>query len=122
MHSVAPGLLLTTAVACVCVPLSLVTGGLSPLMWAILIGIVLGNVLRVVPSAHAARLLSLCAPGVAVVKFWALRLGIILFGSKLTFQAIAGIGAAGLLADLYSIVSYLPCNSNPRLRSARLRA
>ncbi len=36
-----------------------------------------------------------------------LRAGIILYGAKLTFEKIVGIGAAGLLADAYSVVSTL---------------
>ena len=47
------------------------------------------------------------APGVAFAKQRLLRLGIILYGAKLTVAKIMGIGAAGLLADLYSVGSTL---------------
>ena len=47
------------------------------------------------------------APGVAFAKQRLLRLGIILYGAKLTVAKIMGIGAAGMLADLYSVGSTL---------------
>jgi uncharacterized membrane protein YadS len=46
-------------------------------------------------------------PGVRFSKARLLRAGIVLYGAKLTVQKIVGIGAAGLLADLYSVSSTL---------------
>ena len=71
---------------------------LSPLLWASLFGIGTGSVL----SSGAKSKLKL---GTSFAKARLLRAGIILYGVKLTLQQVAGIGVAGLLADLFSVVS-----------------
>ncbi|PXX46016.1 YeiH family protein [Aquitalea magnusonii] len=66
--------------------------GLSALTIAIVGGMVLGNTLypRIALSSHS---------GVTFAKGQILRLGIILFGFKLTFQDIAAVGISGILID-----------------------
>ena len=54
------------------------------------------------------RPLDVTKPGVAFAKARLLRLGIILYGVKLTVQQIAGIGAAGLLTDLFTLATCFP--------------
>ncbi len=66
--------------------------GISALTLAILLGIVVGN--TVYP-----RIASASACGVVFAKQTLLRLGIILFGLRLTFQDIAGVGVAGVIID-----------------------
>jgi uncharacterized integral membrane protein (TIGR00698 family) len=70
--------------------------GLSPLTLAILIGIALGN--TVFP-----RIASSCGAGVDFSKNRLLRLGIVLYGFRITFQQIAEIGWAGILIDILII-------------------
>lgn len=66
--------------------------GLGALTLAILFGILVGNTLYpwLQPSCHS---------GVQLVKQYLLRLGIILYGFRLTFQQIADIGATGISID-----------------------
>jgi uncharacterized integral membrane protein (TIGR00698 family) len=114
----APGLLLTAAIAAAAEALSKHTAGLSPLLWASLGGIAVGTSLRAfsgraggstfdASSRAAADAQRAVEPGVLFAKQRLLRLGIILYGAKLTVAKIMGIGAAGLLADLYSVGSTL---------------
>lgn len=72
--------------------------GLSALTLAILLGIILGN--TVFP-----RLASVCGDGVSFSKSYLLRAGIILYGFRITFQQIAGVGWAGLLIDVTIVAS-----------------
>lgn len=72
--------------------------GLSALTIAIVGGMVLGNTLYpriALPSHH----------GVTFAKGQILRLGIILFGFKLTFQDIAAVGISGILIDACVLTS-----------------
>ncbi|WP_137008716.1 YeiH family protein [Aquitalea aquatilis] len=66
--------------------------GLSALTIAIVGGMVLGNTIypRIALPSHS---------GVTFAKGQILRLGIILFGFKLTFQDIAAVGISGILID-----------------------
>lgn len=66
--------------------------GLSALTLAIVLGLVVGNTVY----AHVAPL---CAAGVTFSKLTLLRAGIILYGLRLTFQDIAGVGIAGVIID-----------------------
>lgn len=66
--------------------------GLSALTLAIMLGFIVGN--TVFPSI-AGR----CAPGVYYAKQYMLRLGIILYGFRLTFQDMGHVGWAGVLID-----------------------
>ena len=91
-----PGLLLAAAVAAVSVWLSknewLQAHGISALTLAIVIGMVVGN--TVYP-----QLASSCGTGVNFSKQKLLRLGIILFGLRLTFQDIGQVGLTGVAID-----------------------
>lgn len=64
-----------------------VIGALSPLMVAVLLGMLIRNTLGRPPAARAGLALSLRAP---------LRTGIVLLGLQLTLADLAGIGGAGL--------------------------
>lgn len=72
--------------------------GLGALTLAILFGIVIGNTLY--PSIER-----YCAPGVQLAKQRLLRLGIILYGFRLTFQQIADVGVSGLVIDALTLGS-----------------
>jgi uncharacterized integral membrane protein (TIGR00698 family) len=73
--------------------------GLSVLTIALLLGILLGNlpVFRLLAAS--------CLSGVQFSKQRLLRLGIILYGFRLTFQDVVGVGVLGLLIDLFMILS-----------------
>jgi uncharacterized integral membrane protein (TIGR00698 family) len=66
--------------------------GLSPLTLAIVLGIVAGNTFFPSVAAHTAA-------GVDFSKSTLLRIGIILFGLRITFQDIAAVGWAGIIID-----------------------
>lgn len=88
-----PGLLLSVAVAAASLQLGklpwLAEHGLSALTIAIVLGIVVGN--TVYP-----RLAGSCDAGVTLSKQQLLRLGIILYGFRLTFQDVSLFGLFGL--------------------------
>ncbi len=91
-----PGLALAGAIAGLAMwaasrPLA-IHWGLSALTLAIVAGIALGNSLF---SSVAAS----CIPGVDFAKARLLRLGIILYGVRITFQQIGRIGPEGVLVD-----------------------
>ncbi len=96
------GLLLTAAIALPAVragTLPAVAGlGLGALTLAILAGMALGNIIT--PSWHHH-----CDPGVQFAKQRLLRLGIILYGFRLTFQQIGDIGATGVVIDVLMLSS-----------------
>ncbi|MDP0500602.1 MAG: YeiH family protein [Verrucomicrobiota bacterium JB022] len=99
-----PGLLLTGAVAAVGFALaqlpSLQALHLSPLVLAIVVGLLVGNLSgRFYPAA--------AHPGVGFCQKRILRLAIVLFGFRVTFQQIAGVGLAGLAADVVMLCSTL---------------
>lgn len=91
-----PGLLLCAALSAGAIMLDRVpwlqAHGLSALTLAIMLGFVVGN--TVFP-----RLVDRCAPGVFYAKQYMLRLGIILYGFRLTFQDMGHVGLAGVLID-----------------------
>ncbi|MFC3337857.1 YeiH family protein [Paracandidimonas soli] len=97
-----PGLLLAGAFALVSMLLSrfpwFQSHGLSTLTVAIVLGMLLGNTLY--PRFAAPTL-----PGVAFSKQRLLRLGIVLFGLRLTFQDVAGVGLAGVAIDAVMLCS-----------------
>lgn len=70
--------------------------GLSALTVAVSLGMVIGNTLF---PAMAAR----TAEGVDLSKTTLLRLGVILYGLRITFQEIASIGWAGVLIDVLMV-------------------
>ncbi|EKY3222997.1 YeiH family putative sulfate export transporter [Cronobacter dublinensis] len=97
-----PGLALTgalTAVALWCGAIPAVgNAGFSALTLAILGGMILGNTLY--PKVHTH-----CDGGVLFAKQHLLRLGIILYGFRLTFWQIADVGASGVLVDVLTLAS-----------------
>jgi uncharacterized integral membrane protein (TIGR00698 family) len=101
-HGRGPGLLLAVALAGVglwLASLPSVQGwGISALTAAILLGIVAGNTVFPHISAQA-------APGVDFAKSTLLRLGIVLYGFRVTFQDIVQVGTAGLVIDAVIVAS-----------------
>lgn len=91
-----PGLALSGAVAVAAVMLSqnawLAAHGMSALTLAIVLGMLIGNTVfsRIEPS---------CAAGVNFSKAKLLRLGIVLYGLRLTVQDIGAIGLSGVAVD-----------------------
>jgi uncharacterized integral membrane protein (TIGR00698 family) len=67
--------------------------GLSALTIAIIAGIVVGNTFFPAISAHT-------SPGVDFSRNQLLRAGVVLYGFRITFQQITGIGWAGLVIDV----------------------
>lgn len=92
-----PGLLLVLLIALTGIGLSQLpwaqTAGLSALTLAIVMGIVLGNSVFPAIAPHTGT-------GVDYTKGMLLRAGIVLYGFRVTFQDVLGVGAAGLLIDL----------------------
>ena len=83
-----------------CMPISL-----SPLLYATAFGIAIGNGLRVIdPEMKAMKPTEV---GLSFAKRRLLRAGIILYGAKVTFAKMLGIGLPGLLTDLYVVSSTL---------------
>lgn len=97
-----PGLALSAAIALAAIRLGelpwLQAHGLSALIVAILLGIVLGN--TVYPHVGAQ-----CGPGIAVAKQTLLRAGIVVYGFRLTFQDVSHVGAAGIVVDALVLAS-----------------
>ena len=73
--------------------------GLSILTLAILIGIAIGNM----PIYKF--LISYCGAGINFSKQKVLRLGIILYGFRLTFQDIGEVGFSGIVIDAFMLTS-----------------
>lgn len=96
------GLALSAAVAAAGIWTATLPGvahwGFSALTMAIVLGIVVGN--TVFP-----RLAGACAPGVDFSRTTLLRLGIILFGFRVTFQQLGAIGWKGMLIDALIIAT-----------------
>lgn len=99
---VAPGLLMSAAVAVAALWLAglpfFTRHGLGALTLAIVLGLVLGN--TVYP-----RLAERCHLGVGLAKQQLLRTGIVLYGLRLTFQDIAQVGWAGVAVDAVVLAS-----------------
>lgn len=72
----------------------------SALTLAIVLGMLLGN-------TFGMHLPATLAPGVVVAQQKLLRLGVILFGLRITFQQIAHVGPEGLLLDLVIVCGTL---------------
>ncbi|WP_380179305.1 YeiH family putative sulfate export transporter [Kalamiella sp. sgz302252] len=72
--------------------------GLGALTLAMLTGIIAGN-------TFYGRLALGCDTGVQFAKQRLLRIGIVLYGFRLTFQQIADIGLGGMLTDLLTLSS-----------------
>lgn len=98
-----PGLLLTggiAAAAALAQGTALTRLGVGTLTVAIALGMLLGNL---APGALAARV----GPGAALAQRSLLRLGVGLYGLRLTLQQIGGVGARGLLIDCLVIACTL---------------
>ena len=72
--------------------------GLGALTLAIVAGIAVGN-------TFYSRLAGTCEPGVVLAKQQLLRLGIVLYGFRLTFQQIADVGVGGVVIDVLTLSS-----------------
>ena len=84
---------------CGVVPFPAVAGaGFSALTLAILLGMVLGN--TIYPHIWKS-----CDGGVLFAKQYLLRLGIILYGFRLTFSQIADVGISGIIIDVLTLSS-----------------
>ena len=99
-----PGILFATVVALVAIEMSsrypaLGKNGLSILTLAILIGIAIGNM----PIYKF--LISSCGSGINFSKQKVLRLSIVLYGFRLTFQDIGVVGLSGIVIDLLMLIS-----------------
>ncbi|MEO8407352.1 MAG: YeiH family putative sulfate export transporter [Oxalobacteraceae bacterium] len=97
-----PGLLLSALIGVAAIALGelgwMQAHGMSALTIAIVLGIALGN--TVFP-----RLAGNCGAGVTFTKQSLLRLGIILYGFRLTFQDIGQVGFAGVAIDALVLTS-----------------
>jgi uncharacterized integral membrane protein (TIGR00698 family) len=95
-RAMAPGLAVTGAIAFASIHLArlgwLQSNGISALTLAIVLGMVVGN--TVYPRISAAA-----DAGVSLSKATLLRLGIVLYGLRLTFQDIGDVGWAGVAID-----------------------
>lgn len=78
----------------------LAQSGISALVIAILLGIIYGNTLREQMPAQ-------WVPGIQFSAKRLLRLAIILYGFRVSFQQIASVGMEGLLIDIVIVVSTL---------------
>jgi uncharacterized integral membrane protein (TIGR00698 family) len=91
-----PGIAMAGALALLAIELAkigwLQRNGISPLTLAIVLGMIVGN--TVYP-----RVASVSAVGVGFSKQTLLRVGIILYGLRLTFQDIANVGVTGVVID-----------------------
>lgn len=102
IHSLLPGKALAALLAAAAILLAstefMQDWGLSALTLAILGGIALGNSVFNQPASRFDA-------GVLFSKGPLLRLGIILYGFRITFQEIAGVGMAGVLIDALVLCS-----------------
>ena len=80
-------------------------GQVSPLLWATMLGMAVGNISDYHSSpSHTKNRLS---DGIKLSKARLLRLGIILYGFKITLQQIMGIGWTGLCMDAFFVSTTL---------------
>ncbi|WP_392440266.1 YeiH family protein [Edwardsiella piscicida] len=97
-----PGLLLTGIITAVSMWAGALTWveqlGFGALTLAIILGILIGN------SVYSALSIP-CSVGVHLAKQKFLRLGIILYGFRLTFQQIADVGLTGIVTDALTLSS-----------------
>ena len=102
LEKLLPGLFAAAAVAVLCVQIAqfpaVASRGISALTLAIALGMVLGNT---VYGQFSERL----APGIGFSKQSILRLGIVLYGLRLTFQDIGQVGTLGIVVDLIMVCS-----------------
>lgn len=97
-----PGLVLTAIITGIAIKVGSVPAisgaGFSALTLAILFGMVAGN-------TFYPKLWKSCDGGVVFAKQYLLRLGIILYGFRLTFSQIADVGVSGIVIDAITLCS-----------------
>ena len=93
----APGLVVCGAIGAFAEATARKTPGLSPLLWATAFGIAIGNTLRAFDPSM--KRMEPALVGMKFAKQRLLRAGIILYGAKITFGKILGIGLPGLLTS-----------------------
>lgn len=93
-HPAWPGVALCLGAAAVALGVQGLVSAVSPLLVAIVLGVVVGNIWT--PSARF-------APGLAVSGKRLLRLGIVLLGLQVSLREIAGLGA-GMIAVVVAVV------------------
>ena len=102
LQKLLPGLLLTGAIAFLSIWLSqigwLQSRGISALTLAIVLGMLGGNTVY-------AQVADVATPGVQFSKARLLRLGIVLYGLRLTFQDIGNVGWSGVAIDALVLCS-----------------
>lgn len=100
LHRFVPGILLALLLAAAATWLGnlpqVAALGLGALTLAIVAGIIAGN-------TFYPRFAGKCNPGVVLAKQQLLRVGIILYGFRLTFQQIADVGVSGVVIDLLTL-------------------
>ncbi|MBT8583801.1 YeiH family putative sulfate export transporter [Polynucleobacter paneuropaeus] len=99
-----PGIFFASIIALIAIEMSirypsLARGGLSILTLSIIVGIFIGNL----PIYKF--LISYCGSGINFSKQKVLRLGIILYGFRLTFQDIEKVGLNGVMIDVLTLTS-----------------
>lgn len=109
-----PGLALCALIAAVAMTLASLPAvqahGLSPLTFAILIGMLAGNTVYPAVACRA-------TPGVEIAKQSLLRIGVVLYGFRLTLQDVARVGWAGVIIDALLVLTtfVLACIVGTRL-------
>ncbi len=102
INELMPGLALSGLLAVGAIKLGnfawLQSHGMSALTVAIILGVVVGNTVFVQMAGQ-------CGSGVGFSKQTLLRLGIILYGFRLTFQDVAQVGLAGVVVDALVLAS-----------------
>ena len=97
-----PGLILAGGVTAIALWLGNIPAvaklGFGALTLAILVGMLIGNTLY-------PKIATLCSSGTLFAKQSLLRLGIILYGFRLTFSQITEVGLSGLLIDAMTLCS-----------------
>lgn len=97
-----PGVALSAAIAIAALWIgrlpSLQSWGVSALVLAMAIGMMIGNTVY-------AGMAGTCSPGIGFTKQKLLRLGIVLYGLRLTFHDIGSVGMAGILIDVLMLAS-----------------
>lgn len=96
--AIAPGLALTIAIALLAYAARLLpgVGAFSPMILAIVFGVVIGNLVRVPAAAK---------PGVTFAMRRVLRFAIVLLGLQLTFSQVIEVGAAGVATIVATLVA-----------------
>ena len=99
VRSIVPGLGLAMGVAAAAVLLSSsLPALLGPVLTAVLLGLVVGNLLRLPPAV---------APGLGFSSRTVLRVGVVLLGARLTFADLVGIGGSAIWVVLVTMTTAL---------------